>query len=79
MRTTIELSETQRAELLRLAASRGEKGFSAVVREALDFYLAHQGGRTEAIRAALGLEGSLTAAEADAMASDIAKQREHWR
>lgn len=79
MRTTIELSETQRAELLRLAASRGEKGFSAVVREALDFYLAHQGGRAEAIRAALGLEGALTAAEADAMASDIAKQREHWR
>lgn len=79
MRTTIEITEAQRAELLRLAATRGEKGFSAVVREALDFFLAHQGGRAEAIRAALGLRGALTSAEADAMSSEIVRQRENWR
>ena len=36
MRTTIEITEVQRAELLTLSADRGEEGFSGVVREALD-------------------------------------------
>ena len=39
MRTTVEITDAQRAELLKLAAQRGEKGFSAVIREALDLYL----------------------------------------
>ncbi len=79
MRTTIEITESQRAELLRLAASRGEKGFSTVVREALEFYLAHQGGRAEAIRSALGLKGALDAKEADALSAEIANGRKTWR
>ena len=33
MRTTIEITEAQRGELLKIASGRGEKGFSSVVRE----------------------------------------------
>ena len=39
MRTTVEISDSHRARLLKLAADRGEKGFSHLVREALDQYL----------------------------------------
>jgi predicted DNA-binding protein len=42
MRTTIEIPDDQRARLLELAARRGEKGFSALVREALELYLRDQ-------------------------------------
>ena len=40
MRTTIELKPEHRARLLELAARRGEKGFSSVIAEAVDAYLA---------------------------------------
>jgi len=79
MRTTIELDETQRAELLRIAATRGEKGFSAVIREAVDYYLAHHTGRRDAVRAALGVKGALTTTEADALADEVRQVRESWR
>ncbi|MCH7921306.1 MAG: ribbon-helix-helix protein, CopG family [Planctomycetes bacterium] len=35
MRTTIEMSDHLRAELLQLAAKRGLKGFSQIVEEAI--------------------------------------------
>ena len=38
-RTTIELTDLQRAQLLELAARRGERGFSKLVQEAVDAYL----------------------------------------
>lgn len=79
MRTTIEISESQRAELLRLAAERGEKGFSSVVREALDLYLKHQRSRTAAVRAAIGVKGALDEAEGAALADEVRALRERWR
>jgi len=42
MRTTVEITPEQRARLLELAARQGRKGFSHLVREALETYLAHQ-------------------------------------
>jgi hypothetical protein len=38
MRTTIELSAAHRAQLARLAAERGEKGFSRFIAGALEAY-----------------------------------------
>ncbi len=52
-----------RARILELAANRGEKGFSTVVAEALELYLADQKGRTNAIRNALALKGSMSETE----------------
>jgi predicted transcriptional regulator len=63
MRTTIEMKPEHRARILELAANRGEKGFSTVVAEALELYLADQKGRTNAIRNALALKGSMSETE----------------
>lgn len=78
MRTTIELSEAHRAVLLRLAAERGERGFSRFVAEALDAYLDGLGIGSER-RAAAGLKGALRGAPARALAARAKSLRESWR
>jgi predicted transcriptional regulator len=79
MRTTIEMKPEHRARILELAANRGEKGFSNVVAEALDLYLEAQSGRTNAIRSALALKGSMKEAEAAGLLSRTRKIRADWR
>lgn len=39
MRTTIELTENRRTALVKLAADRGEKGFSNLIGQAVDEFL----------------------------------------
>jgi predicted transcriptional regulator len=78
MRTTIELSEEQRARLLELAARRSEKGFSRLIGEALDHYLDNQLSH-EALTRALSAKGSFSAKEADALQSATAEIRSRWR
>lgn len=79
MRTTIELKEAQRAELLKLAAQRGEKGFSSIIGEAIDLYLAQFRSRRDAVQRALAAEGMLSEAEGEALSVSAAKLREKWR
>jgi predicted transcriptional regulator len=79
MRTTIELTDPQRAKLLELAAQRREKGFSRLIQEAVDRYLAEEASRSDRIRAALGLAGSLDDQAADAMEATAATLRKSWR
>jgi hypothetical protein len=79
MRTTIELTDEQRSELLRLAAKRHLKGFSQIVQEAVNEYLLHQGGKAEAIDAALSLEGWLDSKAADRFEERALSLRESWR
>jgi hypothetical protein len=79
MRTTVEIEDRQRAELLKLAAQRGEKGFSSILREALDLYLRQHRSKREAVARALKLEGSFSADEADALEASIRNLREKWR
>jgi hypothetical protein len=79
MRTTVEIDDRQRAELLKLAAQRGEKGFSAIVREALDIYLRHHRAKREIVAQALKLQGSFSNAEADALEASVRQLREQWR
>lgn len=68
-----------RARLLELAANRGEKGFSAVVSEALDLYLNSQTARTDAVRSALALKGSMKESEAADLMALTRKIRDTWR
>ena len=79
MRTTIEMKPEHRARVIELAASRGEKGFSTVVAEALDLYLETQRTRKDAIERALAVKGSLRGAEASDLASRTRKIRANWR
>ena len=68
-----------RARLLELAANRGEKGFSTVVAEALEFYIEAQSNRKSAIRKALALKGSMSEKEAAILLAQTQKLRENWR
>ena len=79
MRTTIEIKPEHRARVLELAASRGEKGFSTVVAEALELYLETQGGRKNAIQSALSLKGSMGEEDASELLARVRKIRANWR
>ena len=76
MRTTIEITEEQHLALTALAAKRGVRGFSSLVREALDRYLAEQRG--EDLEAVLSLRGILSPEEGDALERRIAEAWATW-
>jgi hypothetical protein len=79
MRTTVEIDDSQRAELLKLAAQRGDKGFSRIVREALDVYLKQHRAKREIVARALKLQGSFSDDEADALTASVQQLRKSWR
>ena len=57
MRTTIELTNEQRAALLELAGRRGLRGYSSLVQEALALYLGLRASPAQAeAKASLGRE-----------------------
>ena len=78
MRTTVELSATHRARLLRLAAERGEKGFSRFIAEALDGYFENQGVGDDR-ESARRLRGVLDEADARELEQRVRMIRENWR
>ena len=78
MRTTVEISDEHRARLLELAARRGEKGFSSLVRDALDAFLAREAAQEVARRRALSLRGRLSR-EAPALRAHVRRVRASWR
>ena len=79
MRTTIELPNALRARLLELAAQRGEKGFSRLVREALERYLATIQNPEEERRRAAAALGGLSRKEADELKASVRRVRDRWR
>ena len=79
MRTTVEIPDAQRARLLELAAQRGEKGFSRLIQEAVDRMLTDNDEREVRTKAALALEGSIAAKEADEMLASVMCIRSTWR
>ena len=79
MRTTIEMSPEHRARLVEMAARRGDKGFSRLIAEALDAYLARQERDEERTRAALAAGGSVSDKDAKALRAVTKRLRESWR
>jgi hypothetical protein len=79
MRTTIELTNEQRADLLKIAADRGIKGFSSIVQEALNEYLKRQINKKQAVETALSLQGCLKGKDADDFEKRTKSIRELWR
>jgi hypothetical protein len=81
MRTTVEITDAQRAKLLELAASRGQKGFSVLVQEAIDLYLRMHadGARKARVKAALSVLGTLGDKEVEALTQATRALRRSWR
>ena len=67
------------ARLLEFAARRGEKGFSNLVREAVEAYLAGAEAREQARTSAVQVLGTLSDDDADRMAASARHARERWR
>jgi hypothetical protein len=79
VRTTIDIGEEQRAQLLKLAARRGEKGFSNLVQEALELYLEAHSRADDKRRRALLLRGALGDKDAKRLRERTASIRGSWR
>lgn len=79
MRTTVEITNEQRAQLLEIAGRRGEKGFSGLVREALSQYLKKQAGVDALRKRVLALKGSLDASSSKKLIASVTRARRKWR
>ena len=79
MRTTIDLPDDLRAKLLALAARRGEKGFSTIVREAVTRYLADANDRAAKASRAQAALGRLSQSEASDLHAAVETLRARWR
>ena len=79
MRTTVEIPDTQRAQLHELAARRGEKGFSRLIQEAIAMYLEAQVRQEERVQAALASIGTLDHETAEELADSVRQIRKDWR
>ncbi len=79
MRTTVEMKPEHRSALLSLASRRGHKGFSSVLRDAIESYLHQEAEREKRRKAILALRGSISAEQADNLRRTVRELREHWR
>lgn len=79
MRTTVELSDEVRAKLLELAARRGERGFSALVEEAVARFLEEEEKRRRAAGEARSVLGTMSEDEARELEESVRALRERWR
>ncbi len=77
-RTTIDLKDEHRALLQAIAVSRGWRGFSRVIEEAVDFDLHHHAEAEVARRALLVRRGSWSTEEARETSRTIAEVRRNW-
>ena len=79
MRTTVEITDEQRAKLLELAAKRGEKGFSTLVQEALERYLEDIDEHDRRIREARSVLGKMDEKSAQELETVVHALRNSWR
>jgi len=75
MRTKVELSDEHRAALHAIAARRGLRGFSGVIRDAIDFYLRHHEAGAEARGELKKRRGAWTAEEVERLRRAVAELR----
>lgn len=68
-----------RSALLAIASRRGHKGFSAVLGEAIDFYLRDKSDREQRRNTLLSLAGSLPEEETEDLRATTQKLRQSWR
>ena len=79
MRATIELPDHLRAAVVAVAARKGYRGYSKVIIEALEFYLAEKEARESGLHELLELRGSWSRQEAATARDRIAQARSNWK
>jgi predicted transcriptional regulator len=79
MRTTVELSDEIRAKLMELAARRGDRGFSALVEEAVARYLDDEEERRRLATKARAVLGTLSEEDAVELDESVRALRGRWR
>ncbi len=79
MRTTVDVKPEHRSALLALAARRGQKGFSAVLEEAIETYLQGEAEREKRLQTFLSLAGSLSEDDAAELRRTVRDLRGSWR
>lgn len=78
MRATIEIPDHLRAALLSVAARKGYRGYSRVITEALEFYLAEKEACESGLRDVLKLQGAWKSDREDEVDKRIAEVRTDW-
>ena len=79
MRTTVEMKPEHRSALVSLASRRGQKGFSAVLGDAIESYLGQEKDREKRRRKILSLRGSLAGESDEKIRRTVRDLRKHWR
>lgn len=78
MRTTVEISDKHRSALLSLAAQKGLRGYSKLIEEAIDCYIASQSNSTEIKNNILVMKGSWKK-DSGQIKTNIRELRENWK
>lgn len=78
MRATVDLPDHLRAAVLAVAARKGYRGYSKVIVEALEFYLAEKEAKESGLHELLRLRGTWSRREADAIKARIVDSRANW-
>lgn len=79
MRATIELPDRLRAAVMAVAARKGYRGYSRVIVEALEYYLAEVEARESGLDKVLAMQGTWSDDEARKVRQRIASARKNWR
>ena len=79
MRTTIEISDRHRSILLSMAAQKGLRGYSGLIQDALDYYIAHQIRAADIKRDILKMKGSWKTEETKKFRSRLMELRGNWK
>jgi metal-responsive CopG/Arc/MetJ family transcriptional regulator len=75
----VDLREEQKQELEELASKRGDEDVSPLVQEAVDLFLRQIHDRTEKVRLALAVLGTLDDTAAADLESSVHRLRSTWR
>jgi hypothetical protein len=79
MGAAVELPDHLRAAVMAVAARKGHRGYSRVIVEAVEFYLAEKEAKESGLQDLLDLRGSWSSRQAASARTEISRQRKSWK
>ncbi len=79
MRTTVELPDELIAALHALAASKGHRGYSRIMEEAVTYYLKNETDKDSKTASVLKMMGSWTSKDAEETRAKLEEIRRNWK